>query len=369
MKVVRYIEEINGIRAVACLSVLAVHVSAGVYHQQGGWDGFTTLINQLARFGTPVFAVISGFLLFHQVQVKGFRLWGFIRSRTHKIVIPYLLWSMVYLTILKVGYQVDHFISWKHWLMTMASGRAFYHLYFVVAVIQFYLLFPLLQRMLRSTFSWWAGVTVALALNLAFLTVDPSVWAGEWGKIFLPVRKALLPAWIFCFLLGGLLSHHWDRLREWLCVKGSWFSALAIPVLIGGVVEYQMMGLYGPARPMNLLNTPILVLAGLVGFLQWRNRWPGVKRGLMALGNLSFGIYLVHPVIIMLMMETIPPRVWSPTLLPLLYGVALVLTVGLIQWIRCLPFHHYLLTVPRRNTPTGTAPESGRAFEEDSASA
>lgn len=359
----RYFEEINGLRAIACLAVLAVHVSAGVYYQQGGWDEFTTLINQLARFGTPVFAVISGFLLFHQVQVKGFRLWGFIRSRTSKIVIPYLLWSMVYLMILKVAYNVDQFISWKHWMLILASGRAFYHLYFVVAIIQFYLLFPLLQRLLRSPFSWWAGVTVALILNFVFLTVDPSIWSGEWGEILLPVRKALLPAWIFYFLLGGLLSHYWDRLRARV-KEGSWFPLLAVPVLIGGVLEYQMMGLYGPARPMNLLNTPILVLAGLAGYLRWAKRWPRVKRGLMTLGNLSFGIYLVHPIWIMLLMETLSSQVWNPLFLPLLYVGVLALTLGLIYCIRRLPFHHWLLTVPRKPSPVPR-----QATQEKSASA
>lgn len=369
MKVVRYIEEINGIRAVACLSVLAVHVSAGVYHQQGGWDGFTTLINQLARFGTPVFAVISGFLLFHQVKVKGFRLWSFIRSRIHKIVIPYLIWSMVYLIILKYGYQVDHFVSWKHWAMMMASGRAFYHLYFVAVVIQFYLIFPLLQRLLCSTGAWWVGVTMALTLNLIFLTVDPSLWAGSWGEMIDSARKSLFPAWMFYFMLGGLFSHHWDRIRAWLGTKGGWFPVMAVPVLIGGMMEYQIKGLYGPARPMNLFNTPILLLAGIGAHLRWGDRWSGVKRGLMALGNFSFGIYLVHPIIIMLMMETLSPRIWSPVFLPLLYVVVLALTVGLIQLVRCLPFHQYLLTVPRRKIPQATSPVSRQAFRKDSASA
>lgn len=347
MGTTRFVSEINFVRALACLAVLAVHVSAGVFYAEGSWDPFAALINQIGRFGTPVFAVISGFLLFNQVKNKGFSLRRFIRSRTTKILIPYLIWSTVYLLILKYVYHVDHFASLKQGLYILFTGGAFYHLYFVSTVIQFYLVFPLLQRVLRTGRAWWIGTAVALVVNVAFLVPEVTDWPGWIGTIL--SHKAFLPSWIFYFLLGGLLAHHWTGLTRFFRNRtGMLFSFLTgVLVTAGAVVEYHWAGMYGSRRLANLINIPLLILTASVLYTSVFHRLR-IREWFQALGNLGFGIYLVHPLVILVLVQLLPSTWWNPSSLPLLFLFVLLLSVGLVQVIRLLPFHQYLLTVPSR---------------------
>ncbi|PTX59057.1 surface polysaccharide O-acyltransferase-like enzyme [Melghirimyces profundicolus] len=351
MKPARFISEINFVRALACLAVLAVHVSAGVFYRQGYWDPVAAGMNQIGRFGTPVFAVISGFLLFNQVRVKGFSLPRFIRSRTTKIIVPYLVWSTIYLSILKFGYGIDHFVSFDHWLKTVLSGNVFYHLYFVMVVIQFYLVFPLLQRILRTRAAWWVGTAAALVVNAAVLMGDVTDLPGWIGKGFTFFSKASLPYWIFYFLFGGWLAFHWDGLAQWFQKKSAAVAAWIAGAVVtaGAVVEYQWLGMYGSSRLANLFNIPVLILTGSVLYASIR-RAVRLREGLQTIGSLGFGIYLVHPLVILCLVQVLPASMWRPHFLPVLFLLVLLLTVGAVKAIQRLPFHQYLLTVPSRNT-------------------
>lgn len=55
-----YFYEISFIRAIACLLVLMVHVTAEYYYLNGrNFNWLTYFSNQISRFGTPTFAVAS----------------------------------------------------------------------------------------------------------------------------------------------------------------------------------------------------------------------------------------------------------------------------------------------------------------------
>jgi probable poly-beta-1,6-N-acetyl-D-glucosamine export protein len=96
----KYFYELNFVRAIACLLVVMVHVTARNYHlndQTFNWA--TMFLNQVSRLGTPLFAIISGFLLYNQAINRGFQLNRFVSSRFTKVVIPFVVWSFVYMAI------------------------------------------------------------------------------------------------------------------------------------------------------------------------------------------------------------------------------------------------------------------------------
>lgn len=93
-----HISEIHILRAIGCLFVVAVHVSGSFYYAHGQqYNEWTLFINQISRFGTPMFALISGFLLFYQTRNRGFNFKKFTTSRFTKIGLPFLFWSSFYL--------------------------------------------------------------------------------------------------------------------------------------------------------------------------------------------------------------------------------------------------------------------------------
>ncbi|RIL84503.1 acyltransferase, partial [Staphylococcus equorum] len=100
----KYFDEIPIIRAIATLLVVCVHLSVSYTNSENS-QSMTVIagyLSQIARLGTPIFAVISAFLLTNSALRRGFDLNYFIRSRFTKIFIPYLIWTTVYLYYLGV---------------------------------------------------------------------------------------------------------------------------------------------------------------------------------------------------------------------------------------------------------------------------
>lgn len=341
-----YFPEINFVRGWACLAVVTVHVAGAFYYQQGAsWSEISFMLNQLGRFGTPLFAVIGGFLLFHQAMHRRFSLMMFIRSRTMKILLPFLIWSGIYLLILWRFYEVPVFSDGLALVLRIITGQSYYHLYFMVVVLQFYLLFPLLQKNLRSERAWRVAMLVSLAVTAGWLLFPLNF---EISKAL--GHPAMLGKWIFYFLFGGFLARHWNRIKEELCRYPLQVAGLTIAVFIGGIVEYQWWGPYSSQRLMNLVNIPILFLA-LVTVHPWFTRTvPHLEKGLQRIGTFGFGIYLVHPLWISLFMEWIPAKYWHIGMIPFIWTAILSASVIMILLIRRTPFHPYLLTIPKHPT-------------------
>src|SRR5699024_1272603 len=171
----KYFYEIGFIRAIACLCIVMVHVTAGFYYENDGtFTWFNQFFNQISRYGTPAFAIISGFLLYNQAIKKGFTFKYFVQSRFTKVIIPFLIWSIVYL-ILKWSYGQFELPNWssseevKDFMYFFFTGKSNYHLYFISIVVQFYLIFPLLQ-LFKSRNSLILITLITFFVNYFFVT-------------------------------------------------------------------------------------------------------------------------------------------------------------------------------------------------------
>lgn len=81
MIILKYYKEIPVIRAIAAIMIVIVHLTANSYHRDNifanDWLGY---LNQISRLGTPIFAIISAFLLTASVLNRGFDLKYFVKS-------------------------------------------------------------------------------------------------------------------------------------------------------------------------------------------------------------------------------------------------------------------------------------------------
>ncbi|WP_174498327.1 acyltransferase family protein, partial [Acinetobacter baumannii] len=133
------------IRSTACILVLLTHVSAVFYITESNefQNSLLAYINQFSRFGTPLFCVITGFL-FARYFYETLNTKYFYNSRIKKILIPYILWSALYLFVVYF-FSKSLFLNFSNDpLINFLSGKIFYHLYFMSTIIQFCLIFPLI---------------------------------------------------------------------------------------------------------------------------------------------------------------------------------------------------------------------------------
>src|ERR1700743_3443674 len=88
---------INNLRIVAMFLVVVLHTTSPMLMAYGKEPDSYWLIadfyNALARFGVPVFVMITGALLLH----REYELGDFLKRRLTRILWPFLFWSFVYI--------------------------------------------------------------------------------------------------------------------------------------------------------------------------------------------------------------------------------------------------------------------------------
>ena len=184
---------LDWLRFIACFMVMLVHCiepfylggTEGTYIASWGNAFWTTAINSALRPSVPLFVLASSYLLFPLKTDTG----TFFRKRFVRVVIPFVIWTLLYIFIPPFGSGAKADIAGGlkelpfNFVMT-ASG----HLWFVYMLLGVYLLMPLLspwaekvsKKGERNFLILWAFTTVLPLFRPLAETVtgSPNLW-GE----------------------------------------------------------------------------------------------------------------------------------------------------------------------------------------------
>ena len=294
----RYRPDIDGLRAVAVLSVLFYHVGFSGF--SGGW------------VGVDVFFVISGFLITRlirdEVEAGTFSYANFYARRARRLFASFiftvaasfiagsLIFDRVYLQHFagEVVYALVAASNFFYWLDGGYFGVAeqykpLLHTWSLGVEEQFYLIWPLsIVLMLR-----YARRYLLLLLGLAAVA---SLFVAEYAVALAKLRAAflLLPGRIFEFAIGAMLV--------WL-VSRRLHPRLLAALMVAGLV------LIGVAVFHFTTSTPFPTVYALVpclgaalaifGGTSSSVRWLLGNRLMVGIGKISYSLYLVHwPVIV-----------------------------------------------------------------------
>jgi probable poly-beta-1,6-N-acetyl-D-glucosamine export protein len=339
--------EIHFIRAIACLLVVMVHVTAAYYSiNNRTFDSFSLSLNQFARLGTPVFAVISGFLLFNSVKNKGFQLKHFFISRTTKILMPFIIWTIVYLLIRKWYLHQTLLTDWQDFFYSyLVLGDGFYHLYFMVTVLQFYILFPLLQLLRNKVIILFTFIFTCIISYFSLSSI-------EWGSVIendylrkIVTDRSFITNWLTYFLLGAVMAYYWETVVE---LSYKYYKLLGILfglVILSIGMEFTNKGILTSSRPSLIIYIPIFVLFLLSIYPKIANSFV-VRNILTFIGKYSMGIYLIHPFVVTFLKAWIPVGIWKIEYLLLIYVVTVLLSIGVARLILRIPKSQYIIPVP-----------------------
>lgn len=265
-------ETLDFLRTVSMFAVIMIHVS-GIY---SGMDSrvsvygmsFAYILNQISRFSVPMFILLSGLSLrlYPPADLKTF----YIR-RARKIAVPYVIWSAVYL-LSNNGFFISGIFS-VSFLRMLLTGGAAVHLYFIVVLAQFYILYPFIIQ--------WAETSPAALLLFSWLLTCLShecLFFQRQGLDVLPlpivrVFWLLIPAWLLYFSFGLLLT-------EDLFSRVKHFAEKNTPlVLAGGTAAAFSSTLLGRETGQGIYSLRI-GLSGyiLMAFLGMLAVWPMVSR-------------------------------------------------------------------------------------------
>ncbi len=317
------LKEIYLLRAIACLSVILVHISAIPVASMETTNPLIylyLLLNRGAKYTTATFIFISAFVFFHRYQNGPFNTWSFLKKRFMNTLIPYFVWTVVY--YFYFIYQGYYSLSLSFFINNLLSANMVYHLYFILTISQFYLLFAGFMWLFKK---YNSHVLLALFMVINLLSLR---------FITMPYSDRFFTTYIFYFAMGCYIAKHYDKIQPLLLGKKVMLLMMYLAITLCEIYlffSYYKLGNYVNVHLVSLSWFAFSVISVLFllslsnSFSHKADHWL-VRR----ISKSSFYIYLSHP--LALMLSTVLIDKWgiqSSTLgfiinLVLVYGTTLI---------------------------------------------
>ncbi|MGA8944271.1 MAG: acyltransferase [Thermoactinomyces sp.] len=338
------IEEADYIKGIAILGVVFIHVTAFCLRSFDSLTdgGLFFVINQLGRSSVPVFFMLSGLFLFYRYyDHKPFPVKSFYKKRTVYIIVPYLVWSAIYLLYGNLIHpETAPQTAGQIW-EAIFTGGSYYHLYFLIVMVQFYLLLPVLIWAFRK----FGGLTVVSVALLVTVVAQSMTWWEvtqnfSWLESYTKNAMCYFSVWLFYFCLGGWIGQRGDRI--WQIMHKIPFPAAGLLFLTSVIVMlFESMA----RKHTGFFNYSVIFysVTSLLLWFQVMGKWKA--SWLYTLGRFSFGLYLIHPMLLNLL-STISPRYFpagSWIEFGFMFIVVTLLSLALAMLIRKLPYSHLIL--------------------------
>lgn len=309
---------IEYIRGISMMGVIGIHVGSQYLANPSANLHLVALFEVATRFSVPIFFFISAFGLFYNLDLKSpFSYREFMRRRFKTVLIPYIIWSLVYLIHDAWLYGVG-FPNPLHLAYILFFGNAKYQLYFLVLLLWFYLLMPLWIALVRRAniylllgmlimqiaFNYWSSFDTAFNLFVYGLADSSPL------KPFLMYRlNYWVLHYVFIFVLGGYLAVHIAAFMRFMQERRTAITVTFILSLIA-ILDYYYQLIYTTGyTPLEAINTAhqlcpagifYTITASLFFFTIFTyNSYPAwLRNALHILGYHSYFAYLAHPLVI-----------------------------------------------------------------------
>ncbi|MCR5545830.1 MAG: acyltransferase [Lachnospiraceae bacterium] len=273
-------EKIQIMRGLCIVAVVFIHVCFG--------SAYDLYISALGNYCVGSFLFLSGFFTYEK---RVFPVGKFYKKRGLRILVPYLLWSLIY-----TAYSGD-FSGFFYKLLT---GQCCSIYYYIIVYLQLILLTPLLVKIMKTKL-WWIILCISpfgilgeymIALKTDYLLIYP------WN-----INNFVV--WISYYYIGVLIV---NKSLEKKVTSISWMGVIGMIVVAGGLSVFEArwwldFGREDFATTPAKLSVFLWTLSVLLVLLKWMSTknpkeinfgWKVLKY----IGDASFGIYLVHQLII-----------------------------------------------------------------------
>ena len=270
---------VDVLRIVGCLCVLITHVE---YAGGQGGRKLMALIDFYGIAGFMPFFMVSGMFAFSSPRPLG----AFLRAKVRRIVVPTVVWSIIYLLANVFAGRLDWVGFGQRVAMIPLEPQVpqFWYLYVLLGI---YLLTPVLSHWLAQASRRQVEFFLCVWLVTLFLPFLP---LGELTNITHPLFY--FQGYLGVVLLGYYFHRYIAVTRfRW------WFWLLAL-VLLTVPLWARFTGISWSVFCNYLSVNMVGLSCVLFLFVRWV-RWPSFShRVLNVLGQASYGIYLMHMVII-----------------------------------------------------------------------
>jgi len=315
------IDEVDYLRALACLFVVLIHTTADyIFLDTAGHLTKTAFlfVNRALTFAVPAFIFISGFVLAQRYLKRDFSYPLFLKKRLTHIIVPYFGWTLVY--YLYFIQQNIYGFSLSFFLQSLFLGKMVYHLYFVVLIVQFYLLFGVFRGLFQR-YSSHLLMLVFLVINILFMKYGYFQYADRFFLQYLSF-----------FTFGIYFSLNYHSFKEKICYYRSKLALGYVLLSIILALQYYQITMLKRVSDGFLYNLSWLFFSSLaiafffsVAISLQNTKLTAVKKFLLKLSDASYLIYLSHPLMLMFAQKIISHDLIPSTTLHFLCTLVFVL--------------------------------------------
>jgi len=266
----------------------------------GAGSGAALLLLHVSREG--FFFISACMLTYAYADLNRAGLRRFYWRRFLSVGIPYLCWSLIYfLCTLPVSHYASMTVAFRGLASIVETG--YYQLYFLLVIMQFYLVFPLVLVLLRRT-RGHHGLVVAVAI-LAQAAIAIGMHWSLFPREMVRFGQQDALSYLLYLVGGCVVAFHFDQVHAWVCAHARLVVALTAAAALAaegiyflaahGVITVLGSGSdpFQPSViPFNVGAVTCGYLAGVALVQPGRSR--RVKAVVRSGSDNAYGVYLSH---------------------------------------------------------------------------
>lgn len=327
------------LRCVALLFVVNIHVVAipiqNWVTNPGTWYPAYSLTYIIGNFGVPLFLMISGSLLLN--PEKYISLKKLYKKMIPRILIPLLVFGYCF-ALMEIFFDI-HSINasmFVEGLLRVLNKKSWEHLWYLYLLIGIYLMLPVIRVLLNKITDKQLEYLMGVLCFLAFII--PTVNAVFGTNISLEQPRPLCH--ITSFIMGYVISRYYilKTFKRYLYLSGS--ISLAILLIFGlfaGKINYECY------RILAQYDCIFVFAVASMIFLLFNDKKNAIEKigkvqgggYILSLADCSFGIYLIHPVIMNILYKVMgwQPIMFNPVIFIPVFCVAFIVPCHIAVWI------------------------------------
>ena len=289
----KQIPYIQWLRIFAAFAVVLMHTAGsrwpGIGHTEPRWLWLTAW-DSLVRWPVPIFVMITGALFLpRKTELK-----TVLTRYIPRMVLAFALWSGGYALL-----DLYQGVSWRQAILNFVTGH--YHLWYLPYLCGVYLVIPFVQKIVtdEKLEEGLLAVSLVVGIFLPWLA-DVLVLVFPGGSSVVRSLQNSLNFTFFMDLLALLLMGHWLHRHEIAPqTRGGLYVLGILGILVTAAATVWVSRRAGAASSVFFdMKAPNNLLAAAAIFVFAKYHLTQLPRWTVRLARWSFGVYLIHPLVI-----------------------------------------------------------------------
>lgn len=253
---------------------------------------------RLSSFVVPAFIFLSGVKMFLGGKDRKINYFKFYLGRVTRVILPYMLWVSVFYVYFVSRDYFD--FSWNMLFSAWLKGDLVGHFYFVIIIVQFYLLMPLWRWALKHI-NPALGSIAALIISIVFGYNLVHILSVCFPEFTFKYEDVVFTKYLAYWVLGCYVGLNYEAFKAYVCRSKLFITLLFI---ISGFLDvtlayvtYGQVALWMDNVHLMYCMSAVLFFFMLFSFIsQYKT---SMSRAAKIFDAQSYNIYLSHCLIIL----------------------------------------------------------------------